>query len=244
MANPVGTGPYLLKDWRRGAEDHARGEPDLSRAVLPGKRRSRRRARSSQVMKGKRIPMIGRIEMIIIEESNPRLLAFIKGELDVSNPVPPDLIYNVLDAQRQAQAGAGQARHPSHPAVHAVDHVRILQHGRSDRRRLFARDRSRCDARSAWRTTSQDEINVVRQGQGAPATQIPAASGHRLRPEFRRSHYLRSCDRECAARQDRLRRARQRRMARPSRWQAVHAHDRVATPTTSSASSTSCGRRA
>ena len=53
------------------------------------------------VMKGKRIPMIGRIEMIIIEEANPRLLAFIKGELDISNPVPPDLILNVLDASNK-----------------------------------------------------------------------------------------------------------------------------------------------
>ena len=42
--------------------------------------------------------------MIIIEEANPRLLAFINGELDVSNPVPPDLIHNVLDGNDKLRA--------------------------------------------------------------------------------------------------------------------------------------------
>ena len=33
-------------------------------------------------MRGKRLPMIGRIEISIMEESNPRLLAFRAGDLD------------------------------------------------------------------------------------------------------------------------------------------------------------------
>ncbi len=42
-------------------------------------------------MKGKRLPQIGRIEIAIIEESNPRLLAFDSGELDYVD-VPADLV--------------------------------------------------------------------------------------------------------------------------------------------------------
>jgi len=47
-------------------------------------------------MQGKRLPQVGRVEVAIIEESNPQLLAFNSGELDYAN-VPPDLIPNALD---------------------------------------------------------------------------------------------------------------------------------------------------
>jgi ABC-type transport system substrate-binding protein len=46
-------------------------------------------------MKGKRLPQVGRVDISIIEESNPQLLAFASGELDYVN-VPADLVANVL----------------------------------------------------------------------------------------------------------------------------------------------------
>jgi ABC-type transport system substrate-binding protein len=48
-------------------------------------------------MKGKRLPQVGRVEIAIIEESNPQLLAFNTKELDYAN-VPFDLVPKVLDA--------------------------------------------------------------------------------------------------------------------------------------------------
>ena len=47
-------------------------------------------------MKGKRLPQVGRIEVAVIEESNPRLLAFNSNELDLVD-VPRDLVARVLD---------------------------------------------------------------------------------------------------------------------------------------------------
>ena len=55
-------------------------------------------------MKGKRLPQVGRVEISIIEESNPRLLAFNSGELDYVN-VPRDLV-----AQRARRRATAQAR--------------------------------------------------------------------------------------------------------------------------------------
>ena len=54
MANPVGTGPYLLKEWRRGQKITLEANPGLSRRDLPrqqragrpGHRRADARARS------------------------------------------------------------------------------------------------------------------------------------------------------------------------------------------------------
>jgi ABC-type transport system substrate-binding protein len=59
-------------------------------------------------MKGKRLPQIGRIEIAVIEESNPRLLAFNSRELDMVD-VPRDLVGRVLgDDNRLLPAYARQ----------------------------------------------------------------------------------------------------------------------------------------
>ncbi len=89
MAHPVGTGPYVLKEWVRGSKivleanpgyrgfvwDFAASEPAWDDGVIA-------------VMKGKTMPQIGRIEVSIIEEVQSVWLAFQNGELDAIN-LPP-----------------------------------------------------------------------------------------------------------------------------------------------------------
>ena len=53
-------------------------------------------------MKGKRLPQIGRVEVAVIEESNPRLLGFNSNELDLVD-VPRDLVTRVLDDKNRLQ---------------------------------------------------------------------------------------------------------------------------------------------
>ena len=43
-------------------------------------------------LRGRRVPLIDRVEVSIIEESQPRWLAFVQGELDILDPVPVDLV--------------------------------------------------------------------------------------------------------------------------------------------------------
>ena len=96
MANPVGTGPVPAQGVAARPEDRARGEPGLPRralsrdAAIPPTRRSWRSSRASAFRS------IGRVEISIIEEGNPRLLAFEQRELDYVG-VPVDLVWNVLD---------------------------------------------------------------------------------------------------------------------------------------------------
>src|ERR1700674_3824085 len=47
-------------------------------------------------MKDKRLPQIGMIDIAIVEESNPRMLMFSAGELDLLD-VPADLAPKMLD---------------------------------------------------------------------------------------------------------------------------------------------------
>ena len=99
MANPVGTGPYRIKDWRRGQKIVLEANPGYREVLYPESQDPADRAVMAR-LKGRKIPLIGRVEINIIEEGNPRLLAFEKGQFDYVT-VPADLVPNVLDANNK-----------------------------------------------------------------------------------------------------------------------------------------------
>jgi ABC-type transport system substrate-binding protein len=178
MANPVGTGPYVLKEWRRAQKITLEANPNFRELHFPDSDDPADKDILA-AMKGKRIPAIGRIEISILEESNPRLLAFIKGELDISNPVPPDLILNVLDANNKlkpdlAQKGITLAR-GIQPAI-------TFEYFNMDDPVVGGYTKERIALRRAISMSYNvdDEIKIVRQGQGIPATQMipPNMIGH------------------------------------------------------------------
>jgi oligopeptide transport system substrate-binding protein len=97
MSNPVGTGPYVLKDWVRASKITLEANPGYRGFVWdfkPGNDPEDKRLVTE--MKGKKMPQVGRIEISIIEEDQARLLAFEKGEIDIMNMEAP-LAPNVLD---------------------------------------------------------------------------------------------------------------------------------------------------
>jgi ABC-type transport system substrate-binding protein len=86
QAHPVGTGPYVLKDWTRAAKIVLEANPDhrgfvwdfaVSEPAWDGP--------LVETMRGKKMPQIGRVEISIIEEDQSRWLAFGQKELDVLN---------------------------------------------------------------------------------------------------------------------------------------------------------------
>jgi ABC-type transport system substrate-binding protein len=95
MANPVGTGPYKLSEWRRGQKIVLEASPSFREVRYPESSDPADRALMAR-FKGRKLPLIGRIEISVIEEANPRLLAFEQGALDYIE-VPVDLVANVLE---------------------------------------------------------------------------------------------------------------------------------------------------
>ena len=81
MSKPVGTGPYRLKEWRRASRVVLEANPNY-RAVRFPENADAPQQELVRNMRGKTLPQIGRIEISIIEESQPEILAFTQGDLD------------------------------------------------------------------------------------------------------------------------------------------------------------------
>jgi len=101
MAHPVGTGPYLLKSWSRGAKIVLETNPDYRGFVWDFQPTADAWDQPLvAVMKGKKMPQIGRVEISIIEEDQSRWLAFAQKELDYLN-LPPAFRSEVFDADKK-----------------------------------------------------------------------------------------------------------------------------------------------
>jgi len=97
QAHPVGTGPYMLKEWRRAAKITLEANPSYREVTwnFQAEGNSRDEALATE-MKGKKIPQIGRVEISIIEESQSRWLAFERKELDYL-ALPATFVGEALD---------------------------------------------------------------------------------------------------------------------------------------------------
>ena len=102
MAHPVGTGPYLLKEWKRGSKIVLEANPGFRGFVWDFKPEPGSAFDEALVaaMKGKKMPQIGRVEISVIEEEQSRWLAFSNQELDYVN-VPGTFRSQVFDAERK-----------------------------------------------------------------------------------------------------------------------------------------------
>ena len=96
MANPVGTGPYRLHSWTRGAKIILTANPSYRGFIWnfsPGNDPEDRKIVAA--MKGKSMPQISRVEISVVPEDQSRWLAFQNGEIDVFNldgPLAPRAI--------------------------------------------------------------------------------------------------------------------------------------------------------
>ena len=125
MAHPVGTGPYKLESWKRSSRTTLVANPNYREEYYdaeptPGDEADRK---TLQQMKGKRLPLIGRIEMYVIEETQPRWLSFRNQQHDYIDRVHPDFATvafpnNILARDLQGQ-GVQMTRTPSMEVTYA-----------------------------------------------------------------------------------------------------------------------------
>ena len=94
MDHPVGTGPFRLAEWRRSSRIVLERNPGYrDTCTTPSRTPTTPKARRwSQRFKGRRLPMIDRVEIAIIEQAQPRWLSFLNGEQDFLERLPNEFV--------------------------------------------------------------------------------------------------------------------------------------------------------
>ena len=90
--HPVGTGAFRIASWRRSSQVVLERNPNYREKYYDAEPNADDAEGQAMVerFKGRRIPMVDRVEVSIIEESQPRWLAFLRGEFDLINEFPTD----------------------------------------------------------------------------------------------------------------------------------------------------------
>jgi ABC-type transport system substrate-binding protein len=81
QSRPVGTGPFVLKEWRRASRIVLEANPNYRTIAFPQTGGPELQSLMKS-MQGRKLPALSRIEVSIIEEQVPELLAFEQGSLD------------------------------------------------------------------------------------------------------------------------------------------------------------------
>ena len=109
-AHPVGTGPFKLVQWRRSSLIVLERNPDYRERYYDAQPAAD--DAEGQVLlarfKGRRIPMLDRVEVSIIEEQQPRWLSFLNAQQDLIDRVPEEFITVAMPGGKVAP---GLARH-------------------------------------------------------------------------------------------------------------------------------------
>ena len=177
MANPVGTGPYRLKDWRRGQRILLEANPGFrdERYPAPSEASDQQLAKN---LAGRKLPLVRNVEISIIEEAQPRLLAFQQKKLDWL-AVPSNLVSKVLDSESRlnpeiAKVGVRLERSIQPAISYTFFNMEDPVVGGYAPARIALR------RAIAMGYDVGEDVRVLRQGQGLPATQVvpPGMSGH------------------------------------------------------------------
>jgi oligopeptide transport system substrate-binding protein len=172
----VGTGPYRVREWKRGSKIVLEANPNYRTLRFPTSSNPAD-AELVRSMRGRTLPQIGVIDISIIEEDTTLLLEFERGTLD----------YVELRAEIANRLLAGDKLKPEYAARGIVRHARLEPF-------LFFVDFNMIDPvvggmgndkialrrAIAMGLNTQNLVDVVYAGQGQPANQMipPGVSGH------------------------------------------------------------------
>src|SRR3954466_8956306 len=93
MEHPVGTGPFRLTQWKRSSRMVLERNPGFRLETYDAEPAGDAESQAiAQRMHGKRLPLIDRVEVYIVEEAQPRWLAFLNGEHDLIPAIPSEFV--------------------------------------------------------------------------------------------------------------------------------------------------------
>jgi ABC-type transport system substrate-binding protein len=102
--HPVGTGPFKLAQWTRSSKIVLERNPGFRKVLYDEHPPAddARRVAMADAMRGRRLPIVDRIEVAIIEQQQPRWLSFLNAEHDVIERVPEEFVPQATPNNRLA----------------------------------------------------------------------------------------------------------------------------------------------
>ncbi len=176
MTNPVGIGPYRIKEWVKGNKVVLTANPNYREVFFP----TDGEAADAEVLarnKGKKLPLVGNVDIRIIEEGNPRLLSFKEGTLDYEY-VGTDLVGSILENGKLSRDLA--AKNVGH--VRTMDPAVGFEYFNMEDPVVGGYTPDKIALRRAiiMAFPIEDYVRIVFRNQGTPASQVipPTQTGH------------------------------------------------------------------
>jgi ABC-type transport system substrate-binding protein len=104
MEHPVGTGPFIVSEWRRSSKITFVRNPNYREEFWdadPPRDDARSQAIYRQ-MKGKRMPLVDKVVVSVIEEPQPRWLSFLNTEQDFNERLPQNFVTQAIPNNKLA----------------------------------------------------------------------------------------------------------------------------------------------
>jgi len=184
-SRPVGTGPYLLKSYTRSSKIVLEANPDYRGKVWdssPGEN-----ARDMEIaarMKGKKLPLIGRVEISIMEETQSRWLAFQRGATDIeyqlSEVAPTFMTGDGKLKPEFVERGIKLDRSVDPEIIYLYFNMQERIGDRSNPVGGFGKERIALRRAIAMAYKVDDQIRIIRKGQAIRAQYPipPGVAGH------------------------------------------------------------------
>ena len=176
MEHPVGTGPFRLAQWRRASKMVLERNPGYRDVYYNEEAPADDPKAQAAVakLKGRKLPMIDRVEISVIEENQPRWLAFVNGQQDMVEEVPQDFADQVIPNNRLApnleKRGIQMVRYPRADVYLSYFNMEDPVVGG------YTADKVALRRAVAMAIDSKKEIRLVRRGQAVIA-QGPISPG-------------------------------------------------------------------
>jgi ABC-type transport system substrate-binding protein len=180
MEHPVGTGPYVLSEWRRSSHIVLTANPTYREVYYdpqPAADDARGQAIKAQ-LKGRRLPMTPRVEISIIEQTQPRWLSFLNNEEDLIERLPEEFANQAVPngklAPNLAKRGMKVDRNPGLEVTFTYFAMENPVIGG------YTPDKVALRRAISLGYNGDEEIRIVRRNQAIPAEQPvgPGAIGY------------------------------------------------------------------
>jgi ABC-type transport system substrate-binding protein len=168
-SHPVGTGPWRLAYWKRSSLMVFERNPNFREEYFDAEPNADD-TRGQEILarlKGRRMPMIDRVEISIIEQEQPRWLSFVNGEMDLMWLVPEEYSYQAFPNNKLAPSLA--KRHIEMEQLPALDLTYAFFNMLDPVVGGYTPEKVALRRAISLSYKVQDEIAIIRKGQAIPA---------------------------------------------------------------------------